>query len=94
MFNAICGVNLRILKRRQWLLYSRRSFDDSQVDLALSKAEEFCEKLSSGNSHWEAQMQNKTGKRRMGKMMLLVADTFLTLGMLYKSFDRITPGNG
>jgi len=65
--------------------------DDSQVDLALSKSEEFCEKLSAGNSHWEAQMQNETGKRRMGKMMVLIADTFLTLGMLYKSFDRITP---
>jgi hypothetical protein len=31
------------------------------------------------------------GKARMAKMMQLIADTFLTLAMLYRSFDAITP---
>jgi len=31
------------------------------------------------------------GKARMAKMMQLITDTFLTLGMLYRSFDAITP---
>ncbi len=64
---------------------------DGQVSLALEKAEEFCQKLSESNSHWRMSLQDPKGKGKMGRMMILVADTFLTLGMLYGSFDRITP---
>ncbi len=66
-------------------------FSDDQVALALEKAEEFCHKLSESNSYWWINMQDPKGRERLGRMMILVADTFLTLGMLYGSFDRITP---
>ena len=65
-------------------------FSDDQVALALGKAEEFCQKLSESNTHWWINMQDHKGRERVGRMMILVADTFLTLGMLYGSFDRIT----
>jgi hypothetical protein len=63
---------------------------DSAVDLALSKAEEFSKKLASESSHWSSALKDSEGKKRMGTMMMLIADSFLTLGMLYYSFDGIT----
>jgi hypothetical protein len=66
-------------------------FSDEEVALALEKAEEFCHKLSESNSHWRDNMHDPKGRERMGRMMILIADTFLTLGMLYGSLDRITP---
>ena len=65
-------------------------FDDSQVALALNKAEEFCQNMSANNPRWQNAVNDKHGKARMATMMMLVADTFLALGMLYGSFDRIT----
>ncbi|GEM_PF-2956864 len=65
--------------------------DDAQTDLALSKAEAFCERLAADNSHWKTAMETKEGKKRMANMMALAGDSFLTLGMLYSQFGKITP---
>jgi hypothetical protein len=65
--------------------------DDRQVELALDKAQEFCERLCVSNDYWQNAIKDKEGRMRMAKMMMLITDTFLTLGMLYRSFDKITP---
>ncbi len=68
---------------------------DADLNLAVAKAQEFCEKMCVKNSHWEkamAQIGKKgSGKERMAKIMKLITDVYLSLAMMVRTLDAVTP---
>src|SRR4029077_12880270 len=65
---------------------------DAKLDLALAKAQEFCEKMCVKNAHWKKSMADTkgSGKERMAKIMQLITDVYLTLAIMVRSLDAVT----
>lgn len=82
---------IRERKKASGLYIPENLLDPSQVEMAFTKAKEFCKNLGVANPHWRSSMRTEEGKDRMRKMMVHIADSFLMLGLVYKSFDMITP---
>jgi hypothetical protein len=64
---------------------------DADLELSLTKAQEFCERLCVENAHWQHAMEEARGQLRMGKMMQIIIDAYLTLAMVVRSLDAMTP---
>jgi hypothetical protein len=65
----------------------------TSVGIALEKSQEFFEVLhdNGNNAHWQEMLKDeKHGEERIARMMALGTDLFLSLAILYQSFEEIS----
>ncbi|MBM3183923.1 MAG: hypothetical protein FJZ64_01285 [Chlamydiae bacterium] len=91
-YRSYVQTNLRSIEERKidnGLMIPKDIFSDEKVMLALEKAEEFCLQLAKKNPYFQKTVLEK--KAEIARMMMLISDAFLSLGILYESSKKITP---